>query len=183
MNDQDRARFEENMKWFNQFFGDIKQLFEYIAESLPVEFMPNDFTLSSSNFYYPRQNYGPSIPPYYVLMLGGKHYALQVMAIFDHELISGQSPFVSEPSIIVVLHSLAKKSGWIRDYAENVIRNRRIEITEDRGGKLEGYIQVKAPAQFFAFQVSFDRFSGEENAPEAILEHIIDPLVDYLDYG
>jgi len=181
MNDEDKARFEANVKWFNQFFDDVKRLFESIVESLPVDFLPNDFALSSSHFYYPRRNYGPSIPPYYVLMLGGKHHALQVMAVFDQTLISDQGPFVCEPSIVVVLHSLPRKYGWIRDYAENVIRNRRIEITENVDGKIEGQLHVKAPAQFFAFQVAFERFSADEDAQDAIREHILEPLVDYLE--
>lgn len=181
MDDQNKSRFVANINWFNQFFDGIKQLFEMVIEMMPTEFFPEDFTLSSRNFYFPRQNYAPSIPPYYVLMLRGKQFALQVLAVFDPDLFARQDLFTVEPSVIVVLHSKADRSGYIDDYAMRVITNRGIKIAQRANGKFWGSINAKLPADFFSFQVPFDQFSQNQNPHDAVREYIVEPIIEKLE--
>ncbi len=70
MNDQDQTRFVSNIRWFNQFFAGIRQLYGIVIETLPSDFFAEGFQLASRNYYFPRQNFAPTIPPYYVLMVG-----------------------------------------------------------------------------------------------------------------
>lgn len=177
MNDQDRARFVSNVHWFNQFFAGIRQLYGVIVENLPSEFFPKDFKLASTNYYFTKQNFAPTIPPYYALILDGREQALQVMAVFDPELFAGQGLFAVKPSIIVVLHSQAHKYAYIDDYALRLIKNREIEITHQADGRLWGKMNSRPPAGFFSFQVSFDEFSADHNPHDAVREHIVNPIV------
>jgi hypothetical protein len=50
--------------------------------------LPEDFALKATNFYFPKQNFAPSIPPDYALMAGGKQFAPQVLAVFDSDLFA-----------------------------------------------------------------------------------------------
>jgi hypothetical protein len=181
MNDQDKSRFVTNINWFNQFFGGIKQLFESVVEIMPNGFLAEDFALTSGSFHFPSQKFAPSIPPYYVLMLKGKQFALQVLAIFDAELFAKQGRFAIEPSIIVVLHSQADRYNYVEDYALRLIKNRGIEIAQQIDGKFWGKIKARLPADFFAFQVSFDKFSVDQNSRDAVREYIVDPIIEYLE--
>ncbi len=181
MNEQDRARFTANLGWFNQFFGEIRQLYGIVVDALPNGFLPEGFALTSRNFYFTKQNSAPSIPPYYALMVGGERFALQVLAIFDAELFGRPGLFVAEPSLVVVLHSQAGRYAYMNDYALTVVRNREIEITEQADGRFRGEIGGKYPASFFSFQVPFDRFSASKNPREAVREHIVDPIAGMLE--
>lgn len=181
MNDQDQSRFVANVRWFNQFSGGIRQLYEIVVEMLlPTEFLPEDFTLKAGNFYFPRQNWAPTIPPYYVLMIGGKQFALQILSVFDPDQFGKPGLFAVEPSIIIVLHSQPDRFGYITDYALKVIGNRGIEIAQQADGKVSGKINNKLPVDFFSFQVSFDKFSADQNSHEAVRQYIVDPIIEYL---
>lgn len=180
MNDQDQSRLVANVKWFNDFFNGIRQLYEIVLETLSQDFFAENSTLTSGNFYFPSQKYAPTIPPYYVLMLGGEQVALQILTILDPELFGTPSLFAKAPSIVVVLHTQPSKYGYITDYALRLLGNRGIEVTRKAEGKFWGRINTKLPADFFAFQVSFDKFSADKNPNDAVREHIVDPINDYL---
>lgn len=182
MNDEVQSRFVANVKWFGQFFGGIRQLYGIVVESLPAEFFPEGFKLKSTNFYFPRQNWAPSIPPYYVLMVGGRQFALQILAVLDPDEFGQPGLFIAEPSLVVVLHSQANRYGYISDYALRVIGNRGIEIAQQAdNNKYRGKINAKPPADFFSFQVPFDKFSTNQNSRNAVREYIADPIIEYLE--
>jgi len=180
MNDQDQSRLIATVKWFNDFFNGIRQLYEIVVETLPQDFFAENSTLTSGNFYFPSQKYAPTIPPYYVLMLGGQQVALQILTILDPELFGNPDLFTKEPSIVVVLHSQTSKYGHITDYALRLLGNRVIEVTQKAEDKFWGRINAKLPADFFAFQVCFDKFSADQNPNDAVHEHIVEPINDYL---
>lgn len=181
MNDRDQSRFVANIEWFNQFFGSIRQLYGIVVEMLlPTGFFPKGFALKSGNFYFPKQNWAPTIPPYYVLMCGGEQLALQIVAVFDPNIFNKQGPFALEPSFVVVVHSEAGRYSYINDYALRVIGNREIEIARRADGKFWGSMNSKPPASFFAFQVSFDEFSADQDSRDAARECIVDPITEYL---
>jgi hypothetical protein len=181
MNEEDRSRFVANVGWFNRFFGGIRQLYEIVVETLPAEFFPEGFALNSSNFYFPRQNFAPTIPPYYVLMVGGNRLVLQFLAVFDQDQFGNPGLFAAEPSVVVVLHSRADRYGYVSDYALRVVGNRGLEIDQQADGKIWGKINAKLPADFFSFQVSFDKFSANKNSRDAVSEHIVDPIIEYIE--
>lgn len=180
MNNQDQSRLIANIKWLNDFFNGIMQLYEIVIKALPQDFLAENNTLTSRNFYFPSQKYAPTIPPYYVLMLGGQQVALQVLTILDPELFGNPDLFTKQPSIVVVLHSQTSRYGYIDDYALRLLKNRGIAVTQKADGKFWGTINAKLPADFFAFQVSFDKFSTNQNPNDAVREHITDPINDYL---
>lgn len=181
MNEQDQARFVENVAWFNEFFGGLRQLYGIVVETLPTGFFPEGFTLKATNFYFPRRNSSPSIPPYYVLMAGGKRYALQILTVLDPTQFANSGRFAAVPSVVVILHSQADRYGYITDYALRVIGNRGIEIVGQADEKLWGKIKAKRPADFFSFQVSLDRFSADQNSHDAVRAHIVDPIIEYIE--
>ncbi len=181
MNHEDQTRFTANVEWFNGFFADIRQLYGLVVEMMPTDFFPAGFALAAGNFYFPKQHFAPTIPPYYVLMVRGERVALQIVAVLDPSLFVRSDPFVAEPSIVVVLHSESDRYGFIEDYALRVIGNRGIDIERHDGGRFWGKINAKLPANFFSFQVPLDRFSAERDPREAVREHIVDPITEELD--
>ncbi|GAF86837.1 unnamed protein product, partial [marine sediment metagenome] len=97
MEDQETLKFRSNMVWFNNFFGGVKQLFDLVYDHISNDFVSSEFELKSTNYHFPRQNYSPSIPPYYVLMVPGIKWAMQLILIVDEDLISQSSYFSVEP--------------------------------------------------------------------------------------
>jgi hypothetical protein len=181
MNHDDQSRFVANVQWFNRFFADIRQLYELVVDLMPNDFFNESFVPSSRNYYFSKQNFAPTIPPYYVLMVGGKRLALQVLTVFDPSYFGNPSLFANEPSIVVVLHSQADRYGYIEEYAERVIGNKEIRIEKQDEGRLWGRIHAKVPADFFSFQVTLDRFSAERDPHDAVREHIVRPIQEELE--
>jgi hypothetical protein len=183
MKDRDKTRFHDNITWFNQFFDGLRQIYEHVVDLLPAEFFYEDFALNSGNYYFPRYKAAPSMPPYYVLMLEGRMHALQVVSIIDANLIALSGPFSKEPSIITILHTQPEKYGWINDFALNVIKNQNVELTKKERGVVWGKITAKFPADFFAFQVQYDKFSDNRNPQEAVRQYIVNPIIEHLGTG
>ncbi len=181
MNKEEQSRLTANVQWFNQFFAQIRQLYKSIVEGLPNEFFPEGFRLAAKNFYFTKQHQTPSIPPYYALGVEGKEFALQVMTVLEADLFDRSGHFAVEPSIVVVLHSQASRYLWIDDHALRVIRNEGIQITRQANGKFWGKMNSNPPADFFSFQVSFDKFSADKDSRDAVREHIVDPIKEYLE--
>lgn len=180
MNKKDQPRFVANIEWFNRFFADVRELYELVVETMPDDFFPEGFALSAKNYYFPKQNSAPSIPPYYVLMVAGRQFALQIVAVFDPTRFGKPDHFTKEPSIVVVLHSQANRYSYIEDYALRVIGNRGIDVERQEGGKLWGTIS-KPQAEFFSFQIPLDRFSEERNPHDDVREHIVRPIEEELE--
>jgi hypothetical protein len=180
MKERDKTRFHDNLTWFNQFFDGLRQIYEHIVDLLPTEFFHEDFALNSGNFHFPKYKAAPSMPPYYALMLEGRMYALQVVSVIDVNLFAPSGPFDKEPSMITVIHTQPEKYGWINDFALNVIKNQNVELTTKEHGVVWGKITAKFPADFFAFQVQYDKFSDVKNPQEAVQQNIIDPIIKNL---
>lgn len=181
MNEEEQSRFAMNVKWFNQFFSGLRQLYQIVVDTLPTGFFPEGFVLSSGNFYFPRQNFAPTIPPYYVLMVRGKQVALQIVTILDPDQFGKSDFFAAQPSVVIVLHSQVDNFNSVEVYALRVIKNRGLEIAQRTYGSVQGKINAKLPAEFFSFQVSFDKFSADRNPHDAVLKHIVDPITTHLE--
>ena len=147
---------------------------------MPREFFSPDFELKSGNYYYPKQNYSPSIPSHYVLMVPGHSWALQLLLIVDEELITKGSVFSPEPSLFVVLHSQVDRYGYVDDYGLRIIGNRPgiKELTKEGRSIVKGKIEIKFPADFFAFQILLDEFAEGTEPNTVIRERIVNPIIE-----
>jgi hypothetical protein len=183
MKEQDRTRFRANILWFNQFFDGIRTLYELIVNQLPSEYFPTISTITSDNYYFPRQKLVPSIPPYYALLVEGVNHSLQILTIVDAGLIARNGFFIHEPSIISVVHTQANKNSWLDEFALNVIRNQKVELVRNADGIIWGHIRSKYPADFFAFQVTLDKFSESPDSLDAVEQFIIAPVIENLGKG
>jgi len=181
--EQDRARFRANIKWFNQFFDGVRTLYEMIVNQLPSEYFPSASTITSDNYYFPRQKVVPSIPPYYALVVEGLKHSLQILTIVDASLIARNGFFSHEPSIISVVHTQANKNSWLDEFALNVVRNQKVEVLHKADDIIWGRINSKYPADFFAFQVALDKFSESSDPLEAVSQNIVQPVVENLRKG
>jgi hypothetical protein len=180
MKDRAKDRFHDNITWFNLFFDGIRQIYEYIVSLMPAEFFHEGFALNRGNFYFPSHRVAPLIPSYYALMLEGRMHALQVVSVIDASLFAHAGPFIIEPSLITVVHTQAEKYGWLNDFALNVIKKQNVVLTTKEGEVVWGRISAKFPANFFAFQVQYDKFSENRNPQEAVGKYIVDPIVTNL---
>jgi hypothetical protein len=176
------SRLAANVKWFNQFFADIRQLYYIVFDEIRLTgFLPETLRKpAAGNFYFTKQNQTPSIPPYYVLGLEGKRFALQVLTVFEPDVFAKTGHFAAEPSVVVVLHSQANRYLHIDNYALRVIENRGIEVAQQNDGKLLGTININPPVDYFSFQVPLEKFSADRNPREAVREYIVDPITEYL---
>jgi hypothetical protein len=176
MKDRNKLRFRANITWFNQFFGGLRQIYQHIAEMLPAEYFPENYSLNLENFYYPNFKAAPSIPPYYALMLEGKKCALQVVSVIDASLFAQRGYFLIEPSMIVVVISEVDKYTRVDEFALQVIKPQNIEQVKKMGNIVRGKIEANFIADFFAFQVQYDCFSDDRKPEIAIGNYIIDPI-------
>jgi hypothetical protein len=183
MKDKDKNRFQGSISWFNQFFDGLRQIYEHIADLLPQEHFHEGFSLSAENYYFPRYKTYPSIPPYYALTIGGKQVALQVVAVIDSSMFSPNGPFSREPSLVVSVFTQPERYAWVDEYGLNVIRGEQLENVRSVTGTMWGKITSKYPAEFFAFQAQYDRFSDIKNPPEVVQKYIIDPMLQNLEKG
>jgi hypothetical protein len=183
MKERDKARFHDNITWFNQFFDGIRQIYEFTFDLLPAEFFHEDFTLSSDNFYFPRYKAAPSLPPYYALILEGKKAAFQILSILEASLIAQDGPFIIEPSMIIVIHSQVDKFAWINEFAMKVIKSQDVEVTKMMGDVIWGKINAKFTADYFTFQVRYDKFADDKNPQSSVSKYIVDPIIENLERG
>lgn len=183
MKEQDRARFRANIQWFNQFFEGVRALYEMIVNQLPSEYFPSAATITSDNYYFPRQKIVPSIPPYYALLVEGSKHSLQILTIVDAGLIARNGYFAHEPSIISVVHTQANKNSWLDEFALNVVRNQKVELVRKSDEIIWGRITSKYPADFFAFQVALDKFSETADPLDAVSKNVVKPIIENLGKG
>jgi hypothetical protein len=171
MENHNLEKYLANLNWFNQFFNDLETLFELIAGELTSE-----FPLPQKNFYYFKSNFKPSIPPYYLMGLGGELYSIQAFWILDPSIIGSQPSFLAEPSLIIVKHSRGDRSLWINDLALKIFKNDSIKLVPSIDNVISGTIIGNEETNFHAFQILLDPFSGSENIKITIRNKIVDVL-------
>jgi len=177
MKDRDKTRFQSSMTWFNQFFGGLRQIYEHILTLLPLEYLPDGFSANIENYHYPVLKAAPSIPPYYALLLPCRQVALQVISIIDADLIAHSAVFQPEPSMLVVVHSQPEKYAWVDEFAMKIVKSHDLDQVIKENDVIWGKLIGKYPANFFAFQVLYDRFSDSRNLSEVVNLWVIDPLI------
>ena len=181
MDAKEKEIFQKNFVWFNHFFDDLGQLLEEISNNLAGKLK---LATSNKNWYYPKSNYQPTIPSYYVTALSNKEFVVQVYAILDTDLIKDQTAFNPEPSLIIVKHSRVDRVLYLEEYGLLVIRNKQITKAQINEKVISGEILAGdgKGTKFFAFQVSLDHFTAGKNINAAINTEIIDILRELPDW-
>jgi hypothetical protein len=183
MKDRDKKRFLSSMTWFNQFFEGLNQIYHHVVNLLPVEVLPDGFSVNVENFYYPSLKTAPSIPPYYALVLPGRQAALQIISVIDADAITHGGLFHPEPCMVIVVHSLPDKYAWVDEFALKVIKGQETEQIRKENDVVWGKLTGKYPADFFAFQVQYDRFSDVMDPPQAVSQWLVGPILTNLAKG
>lgn len=159
--------FYETVKWFDDFFYDLKQLFDKISAILEKE-----FEFNNKSFYYYKPNEQPEIPAGYFLLLGGeKTFGIQITFIFAKEEIINKN-FSIEPSLIIILHNCDNyKEHWV---SWNIINNKNITKINVNDGIISGVLGWETEVEFNAFQVPLDLFLKYED--EIVKEKIVSKI-------
>lgn len=176
MKPEDKQKFTENITWFNQFFENVRQLFERIAQGLKDE-----YDLPNKVLYYSKTNSKPTIPKYHMIGLGGPDFAIQILAVFDYSLLSNQNVFKVEPSFIIVKHSQGNSYSYVDDFGLKIVKNEEIEQLGWENNKLSGKI-LKNQTYFHAFQILFDDFAKGQDIDDVIQTQIIEQLQQLPDW-
>jgi hypothetical protein len=171
MNDQDKQRFLENITWFNNFFEDLKLLFDKIGNSLSVE-----FSMGDPNYYYYKSTSTPSIPAYYVMAQGSDSFTIQNFAIFNPSIIENVEAFNPDPSIILLRHSRGDRVLYIEEFGLRVIRNRNIRQEKINDQVVSGTILGGEETQYQAFQLPYETFASGKNLSDVIRSEVVDVL-------
>ena len=183
MKEKDRKRFQSSSQWFNQFFDGLSQIYHLVESQIPAELLSEGFSIGAENFYFPSLKTTPAIPPYYALLLPGRQAAIQLLSIIDPELISHGRMFSSEPSMVVLAHSMPEKYAWVDEFALKVLKVQEVEQVHKDGDVVWGKLAGRYPSGFFAFQVQYDCFSEVPNPPAAVDRWIVSPLTACLSKG
>ena len=181
MDTDDKEKFRKNYIWFNQFFGDLRQLMTAISKRLASEF---GLAKSDKSWYYEKPDYQPRIPPYYLTALGGTASVVQIFAVLDETLLEEQRAFKHEPSLIVVKHSRTNRVLYSADYGLRIIGNKGITQAQTNEKVIAGDFRAGdgKGAKYFAFQATLDHFAAGNDIDAAIRTEIIDVLRDLPDW-
>jgi len=172
MDAADQERFLANYRWFNQFFEDLRLLFEKVGKALSSR-----YDLEQPDYYYRKPDKLPRIPQFYVMGVGGQQFAVQMFAVFDPSILENQRLFVPEPSIVFVVHGDGSKALYINDYGMRVIRNDRITAEAAADQAFVGKTRSEREWRFSAFQLPFDQFSAGHLLDET-LQALVYPRID-----
>ncbi len=174
MEKETAERFFQNIKWLNDFFSDLRNLFDKISSIIEKE-----LGYSEKSYYYYKSNDMPSIPSGYFLLLSGEgKLGLQITAVFDKEKVTNNKFFFNEPTIIVVLHNWRvndTNTTWI---TWNIVEGKNIKEIDEDGGLISGIFDA-SQIEFYAFQVSLDMFS--EYKDQTVKEQIVARINEVFD--
>ena len=171
---EDKIRFQENFQWFNQYFQDIRQLVKDIYETLVREL---GYNAGNKGWYYPKSNYIPSLPPYWVIASGEKGFTLQIYLIQDTSLLSTHPLFTDDISLIFVKHDRSDKVLWIEEFGMRVIKNSGIKYNIINNKYISGEIVSNTPStKYQAFQVPISAFTEGKDIHQVILDEVVSVL-------
>lgn len=173
MNDQDTQRFSANLKWFNEFFEGLSYVLNQISDAL----MKHGYAVEGPKFYYPKSTSTPGIPTYLVMGLAGSDEALQVVAVFDLDLMTNQPLLEKVLSLVFVKHPDRDKFFFLDNYCLRVVQNFDLSQRAVEEGFLAGEIRQRESAvPFYAFQIPLVEFSRGKPLPAVIEKHILNKL-------
>ena len=159
--------FYYNYHWFNQFFNDLKTLFEKLAETIG-----ENTGYTNSRLYYYKADQTPQIPSLYYLLMEGKNIDhLQLIAVLDDNVVQNSTLQMKEPSIVVISHQYEENPNWLGSY---ILQNLGIKNEGSEDGYSLGKMDFEPFPSFKAFALPLDTFS--EYSDEKVYEEIISRL-------
>ncbi len=167
--DQDTVEtFFANVKWFNNFFADMRTLFDKISNVFEKN---TDYT--NKYLYYHKPDQTLSIPATYFLGMDGEGtLKLQIIAIFDIEFVKNKYFEIREPSIVVLQHDYDENNlhhiGW------NILENKYIKEIEKANELISGILDWREGINFTAFVLPIDLFIKYED--KIVRDKIINKL-------
>jgi len=165
-------RFFHNVKWFNDFFSDLKTLFDRISTIIEKE-----LGYSEKSYYYYKPSDRPSIPSAYFVFLSGEgKLRLQLVAILHREYITNKKIMVNEPTIFVVLHNWKEyNNSWI---TWNILEGKNIKQINEDNDLISGILSWETEIVFHAFQIPLDLFSKYKD--QTVKEQIVSRINEVL---
>ena len=174
MKSEDKNRYYENYKWFNQFFGDLRQLFISIHKMLANEL---SYKIGSRGWYYEKSNHQPSIPQYWVTGISESGFALQTFVVLDPSILEATPLFENELSLVFVKHAQSDKPLYITEFGLRVLKNSQITHMVEHKKYVSGEIlQGDHSTPFHAFQVPLSAFTEGNNIQQTINDEVISVL-------
>lgn len=156
--------FFSSYEWWNNFFWDLKALFEKISTVIERE-----FGYSEKFFYYYKTRDNPSMPSAYYLGLAGEdEIKLQLAVILDKEYLTGNIIAANEPIILATLHDYKDNNVGI---TYNILEGKNIKQISEENGVISGILDWETEVKFDAFRVPLDLF--EKYDDKTVKEHII----------
>jgi len=162
--------FFQNVKWFNEFFDGLKELYDKISIILEKE-----FELSEKSYYYYKPNDKPSIPSTYHLFLGGEEFKLNLAVLFNEDDIKNKK-FLVEPSIIVSVHDeyfCIEVSSYVADLQD-------VKQIKEENNFISGILDWDTEVRFESFQVPLDLFLEYDD--KIVKEEIVSKISEILEY-
>lgn len=168
---EDQIRFEENRKWFNLFFNDVRQLILEIHETLASEL---GFKNANRGWYYEKSNHVPSLPPYWLIATSETGFALQIFLILDTNIILDHPLFTNDLSIIFIKHDRSDRSLHPNHYGRQVLKNTEITYKIFENKYMSGEIISNTPkTKYQGFQVPLHVFTEGKDIHQVILDEVV----------
>jgi hypothetical protein len=160
--------FFQNVKWFNNFFVDLKTLFDKISNIVEKE-----MEYSEKSFYYYKSNDRPSIPSTFFCYLGGEgKRGIQLVAVLNNDDVTNKTFAIKEPTLFVVLHNCDNvTNGWV---SLSILQGKDIKQIAEVNNVISGIIGMKPDVNFWLFKLPLDLFSEYED--KIVTDHIISPI-------
>ena len=161
-------RFFNNVKWFNNFFHDLKTLLDKITSEIEG--------YDKKVYYYFKANDIPAIPQIYYVLLGSDELLnLNLSVVLDKEFVTNPLIPINEPVICVVLHTYEKHdTTWI---TRNILQDKYLKEIKDSNDIISGIIDWGTDypeIQFYSFTVSLSLFT--EYSEAIVKEKIVDKV-------
>ena len=167
MDETTSQNFFSNVRWFNEFFLNMKILFDKISNVIEKETYYNDKWI-----YYYKPTIYPSIPSTYFLGMEGEgQLKLQIIALFDDEFVKNSYLSISEPSIMIIQHDNEDNSEYI---GWNILENKAINKIKEEDGLVSGILEWGDGIEFRSFLLPLDLFCKYDD--NLVIEHIVRKL-------
>lgn len=172
MYQEDKDRLTGNLVWFNRFFQDISSILYRMAKLLePIT------QTTSARFYYPKSNFTPGIPDYWLMGITGPAQAVQVFLVLQPELLE-RDCFVREPSFVVLYYNRPIDSLAVSAYAQRIMAlDPAIQLSaypDHFDGTFPGTDANRL--QFKGFQIKLDPFINASDVEQVIKRELVDRL-------
>jgi len=173
MDSETAETFFYNVRWFNNFFNDMKSLFDKLGDEIE-----KNANCSDRWIYYYKPGQFPQIPSTYFLAMQhneaikneGLHH-LQIIGVFDDQYIKNEHLKIHEPSLIVIQHDYRDNSTWI---GNNILQDYSTKDVVKEVDYIIGILDSDPKIRFRSFIIPLEKFS--EYKEKTVYEELISKL-------